>query len=323
MLEVGNRVKSNKGILLKQFVEEYLSVSNDNVHDVIIYDNNGVNLTVNISPKESTVYLTIDQMATLFDRDRTVISKHIKNIYLEGELDKESTRAKNAHMPYSTQRLYDQDLYNLDVIISVGYRVKSLAGVAFRKWATKVLKEYLLRGYVINEDRTLVTNENYINLINKVDSIDNRLSKLEKESPYFPNRVIFSNGKMTDAIIVLSEIVSKAEKDIVLIDSFIDHQTLNIIKKKKPGVEVLIVTGKNKMSTWDIDTFNNDYGGLTIVINNNYHDRYLIIDEKIYFRIGGSINYLGDKFSELTKIKEEDLIDMLKNRVAKIKASLL
>ena len=100
-----------------------------------------------MSPEEDTVWLTRDEIALLFERDRTIISKHINNIYKEGELDEKSTRAKNAHVPQSRNRLYESNYYNLDVIISVGYRVKSKRGIIFRKWANNVLKQYLLKGY--------------------------------------------------------------------------------------------------------------------------------------------------------------------------------
>ena len=118
-----------------------------NYYRLIKFKDNEFELDVNVSPEEDTVWLTKDEIALLFERDRTVISKHINNIYKEGELDEKSTRAKNAHVPQSRNRLYESNYYNLDVIISVGYRVKSKRGIIFRKWANNVLKQYLLKGY--------------------------------------------------------------------------------------------------------------------------------------------------------------------------------
>ena len=118
-----------------------------NNYKLIKFKDNEFELDVNVSPEEDTVWLTKDDIALLFERDRTVISKHINNIYKEGELDEKSTRAKNAHVPPSRNRLYESNYYNLDVIISVGYRVKSKRGIIFRKWANNVLKQYLLKGY--------------------------------------------------------------------------------------------------------------------------------------------------------------------------------
>ena len=126
-------------------------------YELVRFEQNGLTLDVNVSPSEDTVWLSKEQIALLFGRDRSVISRHINGIYEEGELDKKSTCAKNARMPQTRKRLYESELYNLDVIISVGYRVKSKNGVVFRKWANTVLKEYLLRGYVVDGKRALQT----------------------------------------------------------------------------------------------------------------------------------------------------------------------
>ena len=143
-----------------------------NHYKLIKFKDNEFELDVNVSPEEDTVWLTKDEIALLFERDRTVISKHINNIYKEGELDEKSTRAKNAHVPQSRNRLYESNYYNLDVIISVGYRVKSKRGIIFRKWANNVLKQYLLKDYAIDRNRVIVTQESSldIRLVNmKVD----------------------------------------------------------------------------------------------------------------------------------------------------------
>lgn len=153
---------------------------------------------VNVSPNEDAVWLSKDDMSILFQRDRSVISRHIANIYKEGELEEKSTCAKNAHVTsFKRQREYENYLYNLDVIISAGYRVKSKNGIIFRGWANRILKEYLLKGYAINEKRTLITNENYVNLINKVESIDKRLTNLETVN--IEKEKIFFDGEFFDA----------------------------------------------------------------------------------------------------------------------------
>ena len=141
--------------------------------ELIKFEQDNLTLEVTVSPLEETVWLSLDDMAILFARDRSVIGKHVKNALLE-ECDKNSVWAKFARTG-SDGKTYYVDYYNLDVIISVGYRVKSRNGIIFRKWATNVLREYLLKGYIIDTDRTLVTNENYVALINKVDSLDLRI----------------------------------------------------------------------------------------------------------------------------------------------------
>ena len=145
-------------------------------YELIKFKDGDFSLDVKVSPKEDTVWLSLDDMAFLFDRDRSVIGKHIRKIYFQDELDESTTWAKNArHLPDG--RIYQIDYYNLDMIIAVGYRVNSKRGTLFRKWATNVLKEFLLKGYAINENRVVVSNENYIELRNEVVSINDRLLK--------------------------------------------------------------------------------------------------------------------------------------------------
>ena len=251
-------------------------------------------------------------MSILFNRDRSVISRHIKNIFECKELEEKS----NVHFLHIANSDKPVPFYSLDVIISVGYRVKSQNGIIFRKWALEVLKQYLLKGYVINEKRTMVTNENYINLINKVDSIDNRVTNLENENLFFPKQIIIYENQSFDAMLLLEDIISRAKETIVLIDPYTDEKTLNIIKNKQDSVSVTILTSeKTKLSQIDLNGFNSKYGGLTIVVNSNYHDRYLILDDTIFYHLGSSINYLGNKFSQIDKIVDEDIKELLRKRI--------
>ena len=144
-------------------------------YEVIKFENGNVELEVNVSPEEETVWLTQEQIAQLFDRDRSVVSKHIKNVFSEKELDEKS----NVHFLHNAISDKPVSFYSLDVVISVGYRVKSKNGVVFRKWANSVLKEYLIKGYALNEGRTLITKDNYLNLVNRVDSLDARIGSTE------------------------------------------------------------------------------------------------------------------------------------------------
>ena len=164
-------------------------------YEVVKFSGDNIELEVKVSPKEETIWLNIEEISCLFERDRSVISKHIKNVFIDKELMENSVCAFFAHTAKDNKK-YNTKYYNLDVVISVGYRVKSSRGVIFRKWANKVLKEYLLKGYVINEERSLVTNENYVKLINKVESLDERVSCIEKEyKPHeFKNSQLFLRG---------------------------------------------------------------------------------------------------------------------------------
>lgn len=284
-------------------------------YELVKFVNGSLELEVNVSPTEETIWMDKDQIGLLFGRDRTVISRHIKNLFSDHELDKNQVCAKNARTG-TDGKSYIIDYYNLDVIIAIGYRVKSPNASIFRKWASNVLREYLLKGYVINENRSLLTNENYLNLINKVNSIDNRLIKLENEKNYFPTTIIVEDNKVFDAVAYLSDIISKAKESIVLIDPYSDLKTLNTLKVKSKNVYLHIITSsKNKITEFDATSFSNEYGSLAISINNSYHDRYLIIDNLIFYHLGTSINYLGKKFSQIDKIVDDDVKQLLRNRI--------
>lgn len=155
----------------------------ENKYEVVKFNNDSVEVDVTVSPSEETVWLSQEQMAILFNVNVPAINKHIKNIILDDELEEDATISKMEIVRNEGNRKVKRfiNVYNLDMIISVGYRVNSIQGIKFRKWANKVLKEYLLKGYAINEERTLVTNENYVRLINKVELLDERISFIENE----------------------------------------------------------------------------------------------------------------------------------------------
>ena len=281
-------------------------------YELVKFVNNNLELEVTVSPEEETVWLSKEDMSFLFNRDRSVISRHIKNIFESNELEEKS----NVHFLHIANSDKPVTFYNLDVVIPVGYRVKSSNGVVFRKWASKVLKEYLLKGYIINKKRTMVTNENYLNLINRVDSLDNRLEKLENESLFFPKSILIKENEPFDALMIVSDLISRAKQTIVLIDPYTDTKTLNVLKNKNDDVLVSLFTSdKTKLSQIDIDSFNDKYNGLLMIINNDYHDRYLIIDDIVFYHLGSSINYLGNKFAQIDKIEDKDVKEFLRKRI--------
>lgn len=288
-----------------------------NEYEIIKFKNDDIELSVNVSPSEDTVWLTKEQIAILFDRDRSVISKHVNNILKEKELD-DSTCAFFAQVKKEGNREVKRSIeyYNLDMIISIGYRVKSQNGIIFRKWANKILKEYLLKGFVINENRTLVTNENYINLINRVDSIDSRLQFIENNELSYKKEKIIVNGDIFDSISYLENIVSKANNKILLVDPYVDSKALNILKNSVDNIHIKIITSnKSKLSQIDLNAFKKQYNKIiNLVIDNDFHDRYLYVDDKI-FHLGSSINYLGNKISQIDEVIDEDIKNYLKKRV--------
>ena len=285
-------------------------------YELIKFENDNVELEVSVSPEEDTVWLSKEQMSLLFDRNRSVISRHIKSIYEEGELNKESSCAKNAHEVNG--QIHYTDFYNLDVVISVGYRVKSKNGVLFRKWATSVLKEYLLKGYALNEGRTLITKDNYLNLVNRVDSLNKRVDTIESaEKHRFVEDVLLLDNQMFDAIVLITKMIETAQTSIILIDPYVDAVSLSFFKNKSKDLKLVVVTSSRaNIGRREVASFNERYGSLEIKIDDKYHDRYLIIDNELFYHFGCSINYIGKRLSQITLIKDKDIVDTLKKRLA-------
>ena len=284
--------------------------------EVVKFVEGKLEMDINVSPSEDTIWLSLDEMSLLFERDRSVIGKHIRSIYFEEELDEYTTRAKNArHL--SDGRIYQIDIYNLDVVIAVGYRVNSKRGTLFRKWANKVLREYLLKGYVINENRVTVSNENYIELKNEVVDINKRLLKIEDtvhSNDYLEDK-IFYNGEFYDAYTLIQSIFEKADDEIIIMDNYIDRFIIDRLVVKKNKVIVHIYTSnKSKLLLNDIKVFNKQYGNIIIECTNKVHDRYIIIDKKRLFLLGHSIKDIGSKVSTIVEL-DNGLISHLINKL--------
>ena len=281
-------------------------------YEIIKFENGNVELEVNVSPKEETVWLTQEQIALLFGKSRSTITEHINNIFDEGELE-EMTSVGNSdrtnHRPAK--------LYNLDVVLAVGYRINSKNGIAFRRWANSVLKEYLLRGYALNEGRTLITKDNYLNLVNRVDSLDVRIGSIENAVKHrFVEDVIISDGEMFDALVLITKMIETAYSSIVLMDPYIDATSLNFFKNKKEGVTLVVITSSRaNIGRREISSFSDRFGKIEIKIDDKCHDRYLVLDNELFYHLGCSINYIGKRLSQITLIKDEFVIDALRKRI--------
>ena len=245
-----------------------------NKYEIVKFVDEEVKLDVNISPLEKTIWISIEQMSVLFERDRSVISKHIKNIFLEGELLEDTVCAFFAHTA-NDGKVYNVKYYNLDVVISVGYRVKSKRGVLFRQWASNIIQDYLIKGYAINEERSLVTNENYVRLINKVESLDERVINIENnyKPQEFKNSQLFFDGQLYDAYTLIQSLFESANNEIIIIDNYVDRTILDRLVVKNRNVQVIIYTSLNtRLLGIDINTFNSQYGGLDVRYTTNVHD---------------------------------------------------
>ena len=281
-------------------------------YEVVKFIDDNIELDVNIDPYSETIWLTQSQMSILFDVDISRISRHIKNALNEKEINSQRNLRKT-QIANSDKLVY---LYDLDVIISVGYRVKSVKGVIFRKWANKVLKEYLLQGYVINEKRSLVTNENYVRLINKVESLDERVSNIENnyKPKEFENSQLFFDGQLYDAYTLIQSLFESANNEIIIIDNYVDRTILDRLVVKKNNVQVIIYTSINsRLLGRDINTFNSQYGGLDVRYTTNVHDRYIIIDQNKIYHLGYSIKDLGKKIFSISESDSNLISKLLSN----------
>ena len=199
--------------------------------EIILYRPNELAEHIEVRVEEETVWLSLNQIAQLFDRDKSVISRHLRNIYKEEELAIVATVAKNATVQMEAGREVKREIeyYNLDAILSVGYRVNSKQGTQFRIWANKILKDYLLKGYSINNRMNRIE-DNVQALSKKVNEIDLQIS-----THLIPNQGVFFDGQVFDAYELASKIIRSAKKSIVLIDNFLDENTLTHLSKKLSG----------------------------------------------------------------------------------------
>ena len=259
-----------------------------------------------------TVWLTQAQMAELFDKDRTVIGRHIRNIYNEEELEKDITCAKFAHMGIDGDQQYEYTAYNLDVIISVGYRVKSKRGTKFRQWANKILKEYLLQGHVVNS-RIVALEQHAAKQDVEIMAMKNKIDFFVHTS-LPPVEGIFFDGQIFDAYRFVSDLIRKAKKSVVLIDNYVDDTVLSLLDKRQDGVMATVYTKSvNDQLQLDITRHNEQYAAIEVKQFNKAHDRFLLIDDEVY-HIGASIKDLGKKwfaFTRMHDIKAAELISKM------------
>ena len=246
---------------------------------------------------EETVWLTQQQMAELFQTDRTSITKHINNIYETEELAEEPTCAKIAQVRKEGKRMVKRQLvyYNLDMIISVGYRVNSKRGTKFRQWANQVLKDYLLKGYVVNQ---------------RITSLEHQVADLTEKVDFFvrsslpPVEGIFYDGQIFDAYVQIVSLIKQAKRSVVLVDNYIDETTLTMLSKRDVQVSASIYTRQlSAQQQLDVQRHNQQYQPITVNICQHNHDRFLIIDDVVYL-FGASLKDAGKKLFAYIRMQE-------------------
>jgi hypothetical protein len=286
-------------------------------NEIIIYhpDNLTERIEVRMDEEKETIWLNQKQLGTLFQKDSDTIGLHLKNIYLDQELNEKLTTEYFSVVQQEGNRIITRKIkfYNLDAILSVGYRVNSKRGTQFRQWATQRLKDYLIKGYSIN-NRINRLEDHLVDLTKKVDQID-----LQINTKLIPTQGVYMDGQVFDSFALTSRIIRSAKQRIVLIDNYIDEQTFTQLAKKEPHVQVLILTKTSisvenrasKQLALDLKKANEQYGNFEVIPFSKSHDRFLIIDHTEVYHLGASLKDLGKKWFAFTKLHEDSVRDLL------------
>lgn len=269
--------------------------------EIIIYQVDKQSTHIEVRVESETVWLTQKQIAELFGTKRPAITKHLSNIYKSGELLENSTCSILEHMgSYGTQK-YKTQYYNLDAILSVGYRVNSNNATQFRIWASNILKSYLFKGYAIRSQIDHI--EQKIEQHDKILHEHNQKFDLLIRSNLPITEGIFYDGQIFDAWQFVSDIIKSAEKSIVLIDNYIDERVFTLLSKREKDVKAVIFTQKiTKQLALDIEKHNEQYPEIEVKLFAKSHDRFLIIDKTIVYHIGASLKDLGKKWFAFSKM---------------------
>jgi prophage antirepressor-like protein len=266
--------------------------------NIVIY--NDGELELDISVKENTIWLTQTQLCDIFEKDQSVISRHIHNIFKDNEVDEKSNMQK-MHIANSDKPV---SFYSLDIVLAVGYRANSSKAIKFRQWATTVLKGYIQNGYAINSEK--ITNERFVSLEkevvllkSKVESISNSL----EDNSLKPNKGIFFDGQTYDAYVFINDLLKSAKSEVVLIDNYIDDTVFTLFSKY-PELNIKIYTQSiSKQLNLDYQKYKAQYQNIELKEFKNAHDRFLIIDSTEMYHIGASLKDLGKKWFAFSKFE--------------------
>lgn len=261
---------------------------------VVLYNPDDT-LSLEVRLSDDTVWLSQQQMVELFQSSKPNVSEHLKNIFTQGELNKESTVRNFRTLRKEGLRLVERNLtyYNLDVIISVGFRVNTQRGILFRQWANRILKDYMLKGYAINH---------------RVEQLENRMLKAEEKIDFFvrtalpPQQGIFYDGQLFDAYAFACDLIRSAKSNIVLIDNYVDDSVLKMLDKRSEKVSAVIYTRSiSSRFQLDLEKHDTQYQSIGIKIFKNAHDRFLMIDNDVY-HLGASLKDIGKKWFAFNKM---------------------
>ena len=264
-------------------------------------------IRLEVRVESETVWLSQAQMAELFGTKRPAITKHLNNIYKCEELLEESTCSILEHMGNDGKQLYSTKYYNLDAIISVGFRVNTKRGIEFRQWANRILKDYLLKGYVVNQ---------------RITALEHQVANLTEKVNFFvrsslpPVEGIFYDGQIFDAYVHIVNLIKQAKQSIVLVDNYIDETTLTMLSKRSSNVSATIYTrqqfGNSEQFQLDIQRHNQQYPPIAVNYCQRNHDRFLIIDDVVYV-FGASLKDAGKKLFAYIRMQETTAQELLSN----------
>lgn len=280
----------------------------ENKLNVVVY--NDGELELNISVNDETIWLTQKQLGELFNVESHNITYHIKNIYKQKELMKNPTTRKIRVVQKEGNREVGREVdhYNLDMIISIGYRVNSITATKFRQWATTVLRNYIQNGYVINGEK--ITNERFKELENEVISLKSKvenISNLLEDKTIKSKQGIFYDGEIFDAYIFINDLLKLATDEIMLIDNYIDETVLTLFSKYT-NIKIKIYTYTiSKQLKLDFQKYQTQYKNVELFVFKNSHDRFLIIDKKEVYHLGASLKDLAKKWFAFSKLEIENL----------------
>jgi len=280
-------------------------MDNQTKSDIVIY--NDGELELNVSVTEDTLWLTQTQLCDIFEKDQSVISRHINNIFKDNEVDAKSNMQK-MHTANSDKPV---NFYSLDIVLAVGYRTNSSKAIKFRQWATSVLKSYIQSGYAINGDK--ITNERFVSLESEVATLKSQMGKFKafvKDDTLKPKEGIFFDGQIYDAYIFVNGLLKSAKSEVVLIDNYIDDSVFTLFSKY-PNLKIKIYTQTiTKQLSLDYQKYQAQYQNIELLEFKNAHDRFIILDGIEIYHIGASLKDLGKKWFAFSKF-EMDALEIL------------
>ena len=299
-----------KKVLNSKF-DSMQSIESGNKGEIVMYQPDET-IRLEVRVENETVWLTQQQMAELFEATKQNVSLHINNIFKEDELDRLSV-VKDSLTTARDGKRYKTKFYNLDVIISVGYRIKSKRGTLFRQWANRVLKDFIIRGYAINQQVKYLEEK----MDAKFHVYDNQISDIQDKISFFvrsslpPVEGIFYDGQIFDAYVQIVNLIKQAHSSIILVDNYIDSSTLTMLSNRAANVSATIYTRQlSQQQQLDVQRHNQQYPPIAVNICQRNHDRFLIIDDVVYI-FGASLKDAGKKLFAYIKMQETSADELL------------